>query len=154
MLLADRILGFIWLFLGMVLCLVSLKLDLGKAVSPGPGFFPFLTGILLLGLSMIHLIGLLFFPGKNQAAAGKSFWKGVLWYKSLAVVIVMFAYILLLPVLGYILMTFLFLLFLGKAIHPQRWATVILVAVLSAVLSYIVFGLWLSCQFPRGIFGI
>ncbi len=154
MLLADRILGFIWLILGVVLCLVSLKLDLGKAVSPGPGLFPFLTGIFLLTLSIIHLIGLLFFPERNQVTAGKSFWKGVLWYKSLAVVVVMLAYILLLPILGYMLMTFVFLLFLGKAIHPQRWGTVSLVAALSAVLSYIIFGLWLNCQFPRGILGI
>jgi hypothetical protein len=151
MLLYDRILGFIWLFLGLGICGMSYHVDLGELSSPGPGLAPFLSGCLLMFLSAIYLAKSFFFTGHSWG--GRSFWKGVRWDKSILVTAALLAYILVAPILGYILVTFFFLLFLGKVIEPQRWKIVLLVSIFSTVISYLVFCLWLKCQFPGGVLG-
>ena len=103
MILYDRILGFIWLFLGLALCLLSYRIDLGEVGSPGPGFVPFLSGCLLILLSSIYLIKSLFFSTDSQMK--RRFWEGIRWDKSLLVVASLIAYILFLPVLGYLIVT-------------------------------------------------
>ena len=75
-----------------------------------------------------------------------------MWNKSGLVVAASIAYILLLPILGFLIATFLFLLFLGNLIELRRWKTVLIVSALSAGISYLVFGVWLLCQFPKGFF--
>ena len=149
MILYDRIFGFLWLILGAFIVWSSYRLNLGEAGSPGPGFIPFLTGCLLIFLSAIFLAKSLFFsPGTQER---KGFWEGVQWDKPAWVAAAMFVYVFLLPVLGFLVSTFLFLIFLGRLIRGQRWHTILIVSALSAAVTYLVFGIWLKCQFPRGI---
>jgi putative tricarboxylic transport membrane protein len=150
MVLYDRILGFIWLLLGLAICFMSHRIDLGEVSSPGPGFIPFLTGCLLILLSSIYLLKSRLFPADSHWK--KNFWEGIRWDKSLCVAGALLAYIFLLPVLGYLVLTFLFMAFLGKIIQPQKWSTILIISAVSAVTSYLVFGLWLHCQFPKGLF--
>ncbi len=150
MALYEKILSFIWLILGFGLCWLSYRVGLGEASSPGSGFIPFLTGCWLVFLASIHLIKTLFFlPGPNWRRA---FWEGVRWDKLVLVVAALFAYVSLLSVMGYFVVTFLFLFFLGRILEPQRWRTLLIVSSLSVALSYLVFGYWLKCQFPIGYF--
>lgn len=145
----DRISGFIWLFLGLIICVMSYRIDLGEAGSPGPGFIPFLTGCLLILLSFIFLVKS--FLLSTDSRREKNLWKGLRWDKPLLVVIALFAYILLLPVFGYLVVTLLFMVFLGKLIQPQKWTMIIIISILSVAASYLIFGLWLNCQFPKGV---
>ena len=152
MILYDRILGFIWLFLGLAFCLLSYRIDLGEVGSPGPGFVPFLSGCLLILLSAIYLIKSLFFPTDSQRNG--RFWEGIRWDKSVLVVASLFAYILFLPILGYLIVTFLFLVFLGKLIELKKWWTILVVSSLSTGISFLIFNVWLKCQFPKGLFNL
>jgi uncharacterized BrkB/YihY/UPF0761 family membrane protein len=57
------------------------------------------------------------------------------------------------PHLGFILSTVLLLLFLFKAVEPQKWSWAVLGAVISTLTAYGVFQLWLGTQLPRGFLG-
>ena len=146
----QRIFGAIWLFLGLVICLMSYKLNLGSASSPGSGFFPFLTGCLLILLSLIYLIKNFFFPEIPQKVS--TFWEGIAWKKQVSVVASLIAYVLLLPVLGYPVITFLFIFFLIRLIEPVRWTTAFVLSAATVGITYLIFVYWLLCQFPKGIF--
>jgi len=148
MALYEKVVSFIWLFLGVALCWMSYRVGLGEAGSPGSGFIPFLTGCLLVFLASLHLIhSFIFLTGPQRRS---DFWEGVRWDKLILVVAALFGYIFLLPVLGYFVVTFLFLVFLGKILEPQSWRTLLIISTLSVALSYLVFGYWLKCQFPMG----
>jgi putative tricarboxylic transport membrane protein len=149
MALYDKIIGFVWLFLGILICLMSNRIKLGEPSSPGSGFIPFLNGCLLIFLSLIDLIRI-FFASKDSREK-KGFWDGVMWDKPAFAVASLIAYILLLPILGYLITTFLFLVFLIKLIEPLRWRTVFIISAATVAGSYLVFSYWLMCQFPRGI---
>jgi len=148
MALYEKAFTFIWLFLGIALGWMSYRVGLGDAGSPGPGFIPFLTGCLLVFLAFLHLLQTFFLAPDRPRRGG--FWEGVRWDKLIFVVGALLAYILLLPVMGYFLVTFLFLLFLGKILEPQSWKTLLIISILTVGLSYLVFGYWLQCQFPLG----
>jgi hypothetical protein len=64
------------------------------------------------------------------------------------------ALLLLMKPLGFTLATVLFVGFLLRAIVPQRWPVVILVTLLTAAISFLVFEVWLQAQLPRGPWGI
>ena len=51
----DRLVGLIWLILGIGICIGSTRLRLGKFSNPGPGFMPFLAGV-IMGISGFILI--------------------------------------------------------------------------------------------------
>ncbi len=150
MALYDRILGFVWLFIGFGLCAMSYHIGLGQPGTPGSGFIPFLTGCLLLLLSLVNLFKIFLSPKNSEQKRG--FWEDERWGKQVSVVGALFGYILLLPIFGYIIVTCLFLISLGRLIQPQRWRTLLFISALSGVISYLVFGVWLQCQFPRGYF--
>lgn len=63
-------------------------------------------------------------------------------------------YVILLPVLGYLVVTFLFLVLLSKLLAFRRWGTILVVSALAAGISYLVFGVWLKCQFPKGLINL
>ncbi len=148
MALYDKILGIIWLFLGVTLCLMSYRIGLGEAGSPGSGFIPFLTGCLLVFLSTVNLVkSFLMLPNSEWK---KDFWEGIRWSKLVWVVAALLAYLFLLPMLGYFVVTFLFLVFLGKLLEPQRWMVILTISTLSVAISYAIFCYWLKCQFPVG----
>jgi hypothetical protein len=148
MALYDKILGIIWLFLGFALCYMSYRIGLGEAGSPGSGLIPFLTGCLLIFLSTVYLIKIFFLPPSSEWKKG--FWEGIRWDKLVWVVAALIAYLFLLPILGYFGVTFIFLVFLGKLLEPQRWMAILIISTLSVAISYAIFGYWLNCQFPIG----
>ena len=63
-------------------------------------------------------------------------------------------YVLLVKTLGFLICTALFTGFLLRAVVPQRWGTVFAVALITALVSYGIFQVWLKAQLPSGILGI
>jgi len=54
---------------------------------------------------------------------------------------------------GFLLTTFLFLIFLLKAIESQRWRIALMISLLAATGSFVLFEVLLKVQLPYGIFG-
>jgi putative tricarboxylic transport membrane protein len=122
----------------------SSKLPFGTARSPGPGFFPWWTSVVLALLALVLLLQAL----KSRSSVAREGPGRIA--KVAALLVVLAAYTFLLDPLGYPLCTFLLVLFMLRGTNPQRWAVALGMATITAVGSYIVFAVWLGVPLPRG----
>ena len=136
----------------MGICYGGYDLELGTLRDPGSGFMFFWVGILMMGLSASVFIRALKMKGDGKKASILG--KDIRWKKVLVVLAGLFLYAYVFTSLGFILTTGLLLLFLFKAIEPQKWSWAVLGAVVSTLAAYGVFQLWLGSQLPKGILGI
>jgi putative tricarboxylic transport membrane protein len=151
----DQVGGFVWLLLGVGLCLGSFKLKIGGFHNPGAGFIPFWAGV-LLGIfgGVLMISSSLKNRGKVEEEQGKKKrvkgdWKNFLI--PILILFILFTYVLLLEPLGFLPATFLFLFALFKISEPKKWVMPLLVSLSTVILSYLLFSVWLQCQFPKGI---
>ena len=147
----DRIFSFIWIALGVAQCVESVNFGLGSVSEPGTGFMPFVMGLVIILLAVSLLIEATF-TLKKSPPPKTSLWAEVHWKRVAYITLLLLAYSFLLPKLGYILATFLVMVFLLKSGEPVKWPAAILVGALTSGLSYLIFGIWLSVSFPRGMF--
>ena len=124
----------------------SSKLLFGTIHSPGPGFFPWWTSILIVLLALLLMVRAL---ASHSSTAGEDSGRIA---KVALLLVVLSAYTFLLDPLGYLLCTFLLVLFMLRALDPQPWAVAVGMALMTAAGSYVVFAIWLSVPLPRGPF--
>ena len=148
----DIISSIFWAVMGIGISYGGYKLDLGTLHEPGGGFLFFWVGLIMIGLSL----GILIRAAREKAAKGelKAVWAGISWKRLISVLAVLFIYAYLFTPLGFILSTIGLLVFLFKAVEPQKWSWAILGAMISTLAAYSVFRLWLGCQLPQGLLGI
>jgi hypothetical protein len=109
-------------------------------------------GLIMIGLSLsILLRDVLRKPTVGEIT---SVWAGIHWKKIIAVLISLVLYAYFFTTLGFLLSATILLVFLFKAVEPQRWSVAILGAVSSALIAYLVFYVWLGSQLPRGFLEI
>jgi putative tricarboxylic transport membrane protein len=129
----------------------SRHLSFGSMRVPQTGFFPLVLATLLLILAII-----LCAQGLFGAESGRSpdhiLPEG--WFRIAFTLAAMIGFALVLERLGFLLTTFFLMILLLRAIESQRWSKVFLVAVLTAIASYAIFGWVLGIPVPGGIFGI
>lgn len=146
----DRITSLIWMALGIVQCIESSLLGLGSVSEPGTGFMPF-----VVGLAVILLAVFLFVEASVEGRRGRekaaALWADVHWKRVVYITILLLAYSLLLPKLGFLLATFLVIVLLLKSGETVKWHWAVLVGAITSGFSYLVFGVWLSVAFPAGI---
>lgn len=148
----DQMSSGLFFLLGLLICLYSLTYDLGSPVAPGSGLMPFLCGA---AMCFLAVAGFAFTTlRKQRGESGSPLFKGQAWQRSALTLGALLAFQFLMKPLGFALATVLFVAFLLRAIVPQRWPVVILVALLTAALSFLVFEVWLQAQLPRGPWGI
>ena len=145
-----RFLHLFWLILGVLISFFAHGMDLGTPSLPGPGFFPFLTGIVMAVAAGIVLVRDWAKDANQTAARGIS--------HGLRNVLVVFAslvgYGVLLESLGFVLCTFIFVAILLRVIGSRSWVTMALGAGVAAAGSYAVFQRLLDVQLPKGILGL
>jgi putative tricarboxylic transport membrane protein len=151
-LLAD---GLVWVLLGIGICAASMQLRLGDFRTPGAGFLPFLAGLLLGIFGLILMLSTLLSQEKVQEGEAEGRDRAERRWRRFATpavtVVILFGYIVLLEPLGFLLTTFICLLSLFKLSEPERWMRPLFLACSVAVLSYLVFSVWLQCQLPKGL---
>lgn len=136
----------LFIVLSVLICLGSVKMGIGKLNEPGPGLMPFGAGIILGILSLVNL-----FSKASDLAGDGIGYKGVKWGRLSLVVLSLIAFTVLLPILGYLITTFLVMFFLYKSIEPQKWRVAFLGAFLSTILTYLLFAVALKSYFPEGV---
>jgi hypothetical protein len=149
----DKLSSLFLILFSVLVCTGSSGYAIGSLRKPGPGFFPFIGGLILGILSLSHFL-LLTARRKKGTERGESVTPGGKWSNIILPLVVLFAYPLLLSVIGFVLTTFLFFVVLLRCVEPVRWPTALKVSVGVTILSYAFFQLWLKVQFPKGIFGI
>ena len=147
----DQVSGGIWLVIGLVITISSIGYGLGTLESPETGFMPFWTGLVISFFSFIGLIQAT--KQQRKGVVWKSILNGSHWGKSLFVLGALFAYIVLLPILGFLICTILFLGFLFRIVKPLGWGTVIGGSILFSLAAYGIFEVWLKAQLPIGPWG-
>jgi hypothetical protein len=146
----DRIFSFIWIVLGISQCVGSIPLGLGEWVEPGTGFMPFVIGLVMIVLGIALFLEASTVLRKDPKIK-ISVWSEVYWRRVLYVVLLLAAYAAVLPKIGYLIATFLVMVFLLKSGEPVKWISAIMVGILASAISYVIFGVWLNVSFPRGI---
>jgi len=121
-------------------------------VEPGTGFMPFAMGLVMIALGIA-----LFFEAsavlRKDPKLNFSVWSDVYWRRVLYVVLLLTAYAVVLPKIGYLIATFLVMVFLLKSGEPVKWISAVFAGIAASTISYIIFGVWLNVAFPRGILG-
>ena len=143
----DRWTSIIWGCLGLYVAYEGCQLKLGGLHNPGCGFLIFGAGIILSILSLVLFVRN--FASKNDEK--KALWKGLQWPVGIKLMIALFAYALVLRWLGFLLATFLLMLFLFKGLAPQKWRIAFLLSIITIGLTYLIFGVFLETQVPEGV---
>lgn len=141
----DLVSGLFWLAVAIFAAVQGLSLKLGSLDRPGPGFFPFWGGVVLSVLSVVLIVRGFRRAGPSPPIQPES-WKPVV------VVGALLAYLLLLEPLGFVAVTFLFLLILFR-LERRGWAVSAASAAVGTLASYALFQVWLRTQLPIGPFG-
>ena len=142
----DVIGSLVLLFVSAWAIIGGIKLHLGKASEPQPGFFPFWGGVVLAGLSGILLV---------QAVAGRSKGSeqfGALW-RPLIMILGLIVYVAFLDSLGYILSTLVLAIILLRVLGTKKPWVLALAALIIAFVSYVLFDRLLNVTLPRGVLG-
>ena len=133
---------------GVAVAIIALwearSLPIGTVRSPGQGFFPLGLGTLLLFLSALLLVHVLRAGAVDRSSGGTRAGQVI------GVVAALAAYTAVLETIGYPLATFLFVLYMVKVTHPQRWPLALGVSLLAAGGSYLLFAVWLKVPLPPG----
>jgi len=146
----NLILGIILLTLAIATLIETRKLPIGSLSSPQAGFFPLVLAIILGILSLVFL---------RQTIRGKDEGKAPPWASGgglghlILTVGVLFLYGFSFEPLGYLISTFLLIIFLVGAPGRKKWWVVITVALLSTAVSYLLFDTLLEASLPKGILG-
>jgi len=142
----------VWLVFAIYICIASSRLSFGSLHNPGPGFLPMLVGT-ILGILCITVF-LQAYLSESSEETIQSWYPKERWKKLIWVLVALFAYAVCLEILGFLISTFLLLVFLFRAgIETQRWGWAIGGSAITSILSYAVFELWLKTQLPKGILG-
>jgi hypothetical protein len=143
-----------FLFLiGLVATLEARKLNIGEIGRPGPGFFPFYLALVFSLVSLVLILRSLR-PAAGEQAAPQVSAKPLRAEKVVATLLGLIVYAFALEWLGFLFATFILLLFLFKAIDPLAWPAAIGGSLATALLSYVVFKIWLQVSLPAGLLGL
>ncbi len=120
--------------------------------GPGAGFLPFWLAVILAVLAAILFGSAVRRPATEKDQ--KAIFPGKQALLSIAgVMIGLGVYISLIEVLGYLLDTFLLVLFLMKVVERQRWRLSLIVSVCTTVGLFVTFQLLLRVTLPSSMFG-
>ena len=145
-----QIVSVIFLALGALVIMLSLDLSYSADYGPGPGFFSFWLGILLILLALVDIVGLTraprvplperFIPGKDGVR------------RILFIVGALVAALLLLQPLGFPLTILLFSLFLLRTMGRQSWWATAVISLIGSFGTFYLFRL-LQVSLPAGFLG-
>jgi hypothetical protein len=146
----DQTSSLFWLLVSISVFVESLRLGIGTLKNPGMGFLTFSASGILGILSLI-----LFFKAsfKKEEVKTAPFFAGMFWKRIPFVLIVLILYSRMMPILGYLISTFLLMTALFWILERKKITFVFVSSILSTLVTYLVFSKWLNCQFPDGLFG-
>ncbi len=148
----ENIISPLLMVIGLVFCLFSVKVGLGRVKDPGPGLIPFVSGCVLIGLSLCTML----FeakPGGEKDGKARPDKIGVRLGLPVLVLICLLIYALLMETLGFLMSTFFFLTFLFKMSEKRSWKVALAASILTTASSYALFGYLLEVGLPEGFLG-
>jgi len=145
----DQISSGFWLLISLAVFVESIRLGIGTLHNPGRGFLTFgASGILgILSLVLFAQASI------RREEVQREFLFAGNWQRILFVILVLSLYSWSMPMLGYLISTFVLMTLLFWILEKKKVGWVFVSSLLSTVVTYLVFSKWLNCQFPEGLFG-
>ena len=144
----ESIIHLVLSMLGLMITAESVQIGFGTLRRPGSGLFPFLCGIILFLLNIIPLIH----PSEAEPQASL-FAKKDDNKTFLFLILTFFSWILLMPYLGWLSITFFVTLSFSKILRLEGWRKPLLLSFGNTALSYFLFDYLLYLDLPRGFGG-
>ena len=149
---AEMMTGVFLLVLSGLVIWESSKMPPSASFGPGAGFLPFWLGILLAVLATILFVSA--WRRQAQEQDSKPVFPGKQALFAITLVLAGLAgYIVLIEVLGYLLDTFLFVVFLVKVVEREKWPLTLKLAVATTAGLFIIFQVLLKITLPSNMFG-
>ena len=131
--------------LGLLIMVSSMQIGFGRFTKPGPGLFPFICGLILcvqsVALNLFKQRG----SERENVLSGAGARAKFLW-----MMVSFIFWILLMPVLGWLPLTFLVTLSIAKIMRMMGWILPLLLAGANTAFSYLLFGYLLAIDLPNG----
>jgi len=148
----DLVSSVVLIVVGGLFVAGSLHYGLTRRGVPGPGFLPFFSGLALVFLSLFVLIPAL--AQREKAESTEDFFpERDSFRKILLVLVALVAFGAAMEYAGYLLTTFFFMFFITWIMEPRRWRAFGVLALLTAVMSYLLFVVLLKVELPKGLLG-
>jgi hypothetical protein len=145
----EGLFNFVQMILGLVIMILSLQLGIGTLKKPGSGLFPFFCGFLILSL------GIVIMTHKEKTGNNVKVLSDRYAKKNLTLMIITFIlWILLMPFLGYLLVTFIGTYSFSKIMKLEGWPKPLILSAGTTVFCYLLFDYYLYLDLPRGFLGI
>jgi hypothetical protein len=146
----DQTSSLFWLLVSISVFAESLRIGIGTVQNPGMGFMTFgASGI----LGILSLVLFLQASVRKEDLRQNPLFPGTLWRRIFFVLLALTVYARVMPVLGYLISTFVLMTLLFGILEKKRIEFVPLYALVATLFTHLVFSKWLNCQFPHGLFG-
>lgn len=144
--------------LALVYLMEGLELDYGTANMPREGFIPLIVGLVLLACCVVLFAQEVLFRNKEQkddaAVTQDNEEDNFCIKKPFYLTVALLFYPLLLPYLGFLMLTPVLLFVAFRIFNYRTWLWSAIVAVVATAITYGVFEKWLVVLlFPKGIWG-
>jgi len=140
---ADRVAGSLFFLIGLAAAVEGVRLDLGTPSQPQPGFYPFLAGLLLMGLSVLLIVQ--DFRGRSDGA------EPFLQFKAQLLALAgLVGFVTFLRPLGYVPATAILTVILLRVLEVGKWWGYVLAAVVVPIGTYLLFDRLLGIPLPSG----
>jgi hypothetical protein len=144
----ERAVGLVVVVVAGIYLTLALALPYGTTARPGAGFFPTLVGIFACVVATI-VCAQAFRAPVRALTAGEGVPDAAARYRALSTVVVLVAFCALMPWIGYPLVAFAFVTVLLQRLG-SRWRSAAITGVVTAAVSFYVFGVLLDVPLPRG----
>jgi len=146
MLARDGRIGTFLLFVSILLCYGAIRLGIGETHNPGPGFFPFLAGLIIAVLSLVMIISSI------KERPNRNLQKSPLVTTGSALILTVLLFFgFLVEKAGFFVCTFFATLLMLRANGVKRWSYLFFVAFLTCAAIFVVFNVLLEVRLPLGI---
>lgn len=132
--------------IALLFMVISVGYEIGTIDSPKGGLFPLVIS------TIIFILSLYLFISTKPATEGTTKvgilhgWKRLFLFVSITII-----YALFLEQLGFLLSTFIFMVFLLKVMGQPGWRFAVLFSLISVIFCWICFQKWLGVPLPTGI---
>ncbi|MFB3887466.1 MAG: tripartite tricarboxylate transporter TctB family protein [Thermodesulfobacteriota bacterium] len=142
----DVKIGTFLFLISILLVFASLRLGIGKANDPGPGFFPFLAGLMIAFLSLTIILSSFKKLKENHRDEG-----ALISGKAALISLFLLLFGLFVEKAGFFVCTFLATLLMLRTNGMKQWYFLLLVGISTCLGIFLIFNLLLEVRLPLGI---
>lgn len=133
---------------GTLIAVTAYRFGLGALSDPGPGFLPFLGGVIMILLSAIVYLGASRGDPESERELIQIGNRKILLMTACFVL-----YALSFRKFGFILANFLLLTILFQLLERKSWFASLFISAATIFVAYLIFVVWLQVQLPKGFIG-